>query len=259
MLIIGEDNWQQHTVEHRAMGRGLVPRDWSKRPYGDSALAGTFEAVAIPRVKRPDWSARIRHMTETKTRLSDIMIAAAVPVLNQSYLGYCHGFGPAGAEMGLRAFMGAPTIKLSGSSIAAPTVGFQNRGAWIMDDLRQLAAHGVNTVEEYPELSMNPRDYNEASQRQAATRRLSQWYEGDRRNFEHTMSCLMNHIPVVVGLNWWGHCVYYVDAVEVRPGVFGVLARNSWGPGYGDDGWFILEEGRATPDEQYMPLAMMAA
>ncbi len=259
MLIINEDNWKDHAIDHRTMGRGLVPRDWTKRPYGDAALAGTFEVSKIPSVPRGNWSARIRHLTDTGRRLSDLMKAAEVPVLNQSYLGYCHGFAPAGAAMALTAWMGAPTVKLSGSSIAAPVVGFQNRGAWIMDDLRQFAAHGVNTVEEYPELSTDPRDYNETSKRQAGTRRLARWYEGNRRSFDQTISCLLNHVPVVVGLNWWGHAIYYVDAVEIRPGVFGVFARNSWGPEYGDDGWFVLEEGRATPDEQYMPLAMMAA
>ena len=60
-------------------------------------------------------------------------------------------------------------------------------------------------------------------------------------------------------LNWWGHAIYYLDLVEMSPGRFGVLARNSWGAGYGDDGYFILEESRATPDEQYMPSAIMAA
>ena len=114
------------------------------------------------------------------------------------------------------------------------------------------------SVGPYPEVTTDRRYWNAENQAKAATRKLQDWYEGARRNWRQTISCLLNYIPVVVGYNWWGHCIFLVDACMNAQRQIGARGRNSWGRGYGVDGYFELYGTRAVPDEQYMPLMTKA-
>ena len=65
------------------------------------------------------------------------------------------------------------------------------------------------------------------------------------------MTLLLCRIPVCVAYNWWGHAVTMTDPVLLGDGRFGARGRNSWGSQYGANGFFVVEEYYATPDEAY--------
>lgn len=229
---------------------GYIPRDYTATPQGSRTYAAPFNLPLIP---RSEWDARYDEMVATKSSLKDICVAADLPALYQDGLGYCHGFAVAGAIMGLRCSQNGNCPKLSGSSVAAPVVGFVNKGAWILDDLAHVVQYGANTVEDYPELTTSSKYWTPANQAKAAANRVTEWYDMERRNFAQTMTCLFTRTPVCVGLNWWGHAVWYAAPIRIERGSWGVILRNSHKEGNGTVGWEILREDKATPDEQYAP------
>lgn len=235
--------------------RGYERRDYSHVPYGSIYGTKTFDISLIPRAQ---WPERIQRMQQTRSRLSDFAKARGVPVLDQDGLPYCHGFCIAGAVMVLRAVRGLGVEKLSGSSVAGPAVGFRRQGQYIGKDIEIAAQYGVAPTSAYPEISTDAKSWARDDVRKASAEyRIVEWYELEANNFDQVMTCLLLRIPVVVGLDWWGHAVYYCDPVQLNDGRFGVLARNSWGPSYGDDGWFVLSEKKATPGEAYAPRVLV--
>ena len=94
-IIIDDENWKKHVdyrVDGRRMSRGLVKRDLDKFPVGCYAAAPAW-GTDIKLIPRSEWSARIKEMEETKTRLSDIRNIGnrgrQIPSLDQNGQGYC--------------------------------------------------------------------------------------------------------------------------------------------------------------------------
>lgn len=81
-------------VNGERCGFGLVPRDYTKHPVCSSPYSVPFEALDMPLIPRSEWSARIKEMEETKSRLSDLRRSAnnggPIPSLDQNGRGYCH-------------------------------------------------------------------------------------------------------------------------------------------------------------------------
>ena len=240
---------QQITINGKTRRFGMRPR----RPEFAAAAALFSRPFDLPVIPRAEWSQRIK---EGKgTWLSDIYRRYKVPVLDQDGLNYCHAFSPAEALIGLQAWQCGHWQEISGGSIGGPATGYVNEGAWIGDDLKVLTDLGAATVKFCPQLAVRKSDWLDFTngQKDALFHRVPMWLDLEPQNFAQVMTCLLTRKPVCVGLNWWSHAITYMDPVETAPNVFGVLFRNSWGADYGDDGWAILAEDKATPDEAYVP------
>lgn len=250
-LIINDGNYlQHHTFEDRS--RGLIPRQ-----EGQELVYG--ERPTFPLIPREEWPDLISTMERDKSRLSDVCREHNIPCFDQNGTNYCHANSPALAIMILRAAQGQPYVHLSPGSIGGPVTGFRNAGAWIGDDLDHIVEHGCASVDYVPANQVSRDGWAPGAEENSLQHRVNEWWDLPRRSFDHMMTLLFLRVPVCTGHNWWRHAVTALDPVMIRPGKFGARFRNSWGPGYGDDGFFVMEEGKGTPDEHYAPRSIVAA
>ena len=267
-LIIDDESTAGGKLDHVLMAerRGLVPRDYSVHPVGYlGELCPPMRAVDMPLIPRSDWSAIIKEMEETKSRLSDVRRIAGpngtrYPSLGQNGQGFCWAYSTGAAITILRAKANLPYKRLSPHGVACKIKGFRDEGGWGALSLEFAIKNGYPTVEDWPEKSMSRQYDNPTTWANAEANKITeQWmdveppvYDRDL-TFEQVMTCLLSRIPVVGDFNWWGHSVCLLDPVEVEPASFGVRIINSWTDNWGDKGESVLRGSKAIPDGATAP------
>lgn len=261
-IVIDDSNYLQYAppqdvvIDGEKKTRGLIPRDYSVHPLGGLSFAAPFNVPIIPRNL---WTGMIEQMEKSKSRLSDIATLAGLECLDQNGTNYCWINGPTYCMMQIRAFAGLPLVLLSPASVGCKIKGFRNQGGWGTEGLEYIVQHGIVPQSLWPANAIK-REYDTAEAwKEAESYKITEWWELQPRNFDQLMTCLLLRIPVAVGYNWWSHEVSAIDPVVVSPGKFGIRIRNSWGMGYGDDGYAVLAEGKATPDDAVAPCVATAA
>lgn len=235
--------------------RGRIPRSYKQVPRGALPGATVFDLPIIPKSEWPD---RIADMERTKSRLSNVLLDAGIPSLNQNGTNYCWCNGVVGAVQCIRAVQGEPYVQLSPASVAAPIKNYSNEGGWGGEALEYIVKNGVAAASLWPPNAISKQYKTAECDANAAQHKVTKWYELDSRNFDQLATCLLLRLPVPIGLNWWGHEVFGCDLVLVSAGVFGVRIRNSWGDSYGEKGFAILSQSKATPDDAVCPYVTMA-
>lgn len=232
-------------------GRGYVPRDYSVHPVE------MFDPPSgMPLIPRSEWSARIRELEETQSRLSDIIINADVPCLDQGSVGYCWAHSTTAAVMALRAVANLPNVPLSAYAVAATIKNGADEGGWCGLSAKFIRERGVPSQAVWPQGDRNYRKYDkpETWENAALHKVTEDWVDLTRNvydqnlTFDQLATCLLCRIPCAIDLNWWAHSIMACDLVEVEPGSFGVRIRNSWGAGWGDRGFSVLRGQKAIPD-----------
>jgi hypothetical protein len=270
-LVIHDGNWRQH-VEPVVAGErkrgGLIPRDFGTHPIG--CYAG-IAAVDIPLIPRSEWSARIKEMEATKSRISDVRMTAGpnggmVPSRDQDGKGYCWAHSGVGAVMMLRALMNQPYVSLSAYAVACTIKNYQDEGGWGAQGVDFQMSRGCPSDAFWPQQSMSRSNDKPETWANAATHKITeQWadlsaQEYDRDlTFDQVMTLLLSRIPVVTDFNWWSHSVCAIDPVEVEAGSFGVRILNSWGDSWSDRGMGVLQGQKAIPDGAVAPRGTMAS
>lgn len=230
--------------------RGLVERDYGVTP---------MRAVEMPLIPRSEWSARIKEMEETRSRLSDIWHAGGVRHLDQNGQGYCWAYAATHAVMALRAVMGQPHVRLSGHAVGCLVKGYRDEGGWSALALQHVAERGVPSVEAWPEKSMSRANDTPAMRENALLHRVTEaWIDvaapvwNRDLSWDQVMTLLLSRVPVCADYDFWGHAVCLLDPVEVEPGSYGVRLVNSWN-GWGDRGMGVLRGSRAIPSNAVAP------
>lgn len=253
-LIITDDNYLNH-VDFRDKGRGHIPRDWEQAPYGTQEEY--MKPVSIKLIPRDAWPDLIRDKERTKTRLSDIFKDSGIKIKDQQQTNYCHANSPASAIEILRAVQGQPYVELSPGSIGGPVTGFTNRGAWIGNNLKHITIKGAASTDFVPLNQISRSGWKPGAEENALLHIVDEWVEVPRQlAFDYVMTLVLSDFPVCTAHNWWSHAVTALDGVMDKSGKkFGTRDINSWGTDYGDNGFFILMEGKGTPDEAYAPMS----
>lgn len=223
--------------------RGYSGRDYRQFPYG-SMPWGKAPFAAFDRREWPD---RIKEGYEKKRYVLHHLKMHEVPILNQKRTPYCWVNAVVGAVMAVRATHGLRTVALSAASAGAPGKNYRSVGGWTGEAIGYCKKYGIVPQKYWPNDAIDRR-YFEPTRKYAKYYNVGQWYELQPRRFEQVMTALLLGFPVCVGLNWWGHAVYYAAPVYER-GQFGVVMVNSWGDSWEDHGLSILMESKATPDE----------
>ena len=259
--VIDDDNYEQHVTETAGMPRGRDPRNYRSTPEGALPGASRFNAQIIP---RSEWVARIQGQEQRKIRPSDIAKRRGLKPLNQANTNYCWCNAVVMAVMVIRAFSNLFYVLLSPASVAAVVKNFRNVGGWGGEALEYIVENGVAPQTLWPPNAINRRYYTDEVRAEARNYRVTEWWELSPRNFDQLATCLLMGIPVAIGLNWWSHEVLAMDLVYLGKDAFGrdkfgVRILNSWGEGYGEGGYAILSESKATPDDAVAPRYMTAA
>src|SRR5678815_946192 len=137
-------------------GTGYERRDYDKFPQ--EMFATPDETLVIP---ESEWDARYEEQEREQSSLYHIRERSGpgggrIPSLDQNGQGYCWMYGATMALILLRAAAGMPYVRLSGHSAACRVKNFRDEGGWCGLADKHLREFGINTVEEWPEKSMNP-------------------------------------------------------------------------------------------------------
>lgn len=266
-IVIDDSNYEEHTQEVVIDGErkafGLVPRNFRRQPVGSIRGIARFDMPIIP---REEWSSRIKDLEQSRTRLSDLRDiggdGSPIPSTDQGNKGYCWAHSPVSALMLARARDGQPYVRLSAYAVACMIKNFRDQGGWNPQAVEFLIKTGCPSVERWPEKSMNRNNNNQQTWAEAKQYRVTEGFMDintsvyDRNlSLDQLMTCLLSRIPCPVDLNWWGHSVCAVDAVEFDdslplsdPNRWGTRIWNSWSDSWGERGMGVLRGRKAIPD-----------
>lgn len=253
-LIIDDSNWHLHAGPRSPTedGRGRIPRDWQATPYGFCAYAKRFDLPLIP---RNEWTDRIEEIDRTQSGLLHLWRLSNQKTLDQNGTNYCWCNGVITSMMCLQSINRPPPYEpLSPASVAAPIKGYRNQGGWGGEALEYIVKYGVYPQRLWPANAISKQYKTNEGDTEAANYKVSEWYELENRDFDQLMTLLLLRIPVAVGYNWWGHEVCAIQPVAMGSGRYGAGILNSWSDSYGDRGYAVLAESKATPDDAVAPV-----
>lgn len=256
--VINDTNWQQYTqiaqvVNGEEKGRGLVPRNFARQPYG--SIVG-LPALAMPEFTDEEIADRLADQDKYKSSLAHRREDYKIRSLDQDGWPYCWGFSTTKALMYLRARANEPMIELSGWMLASVASGFQNRGGWCEESLKAAREVGICSLAEWPQQATSRANWTEANKAAAAKRKVQEWSDipNDDRNTRILASLLLMNIPVMTEYNWWAHSVCAYVLLSWKPLRYKI--DNSWSPAWEDDGTIIMEGNKGIPDNMACPFVI---
>lgn len=225
---------------------GFLERDFSV--YGEGFYAPRYTRSVIP---RRDWPDLIKRQDEYKNSPWHFEKHYGIPVLDQNGLGYCWMYGVVAGVMNRYACQGIPVPHLSATGPAAQGKRWKNEGGWAGEAVRYIDEFGIPTVDTWPEHYFKRDILTHEMELDAARHKIVEFEELESQNFDMAMSCLLDPEgadPVTLGLMWWGHLVCGVRGI-MDGNKFGIVIKNSWKPSWGDGGFAVLMESKATAHE----------
>ncbi len=251
MININDKNYRKY-MDHPGMSKGLIPRDYSKYPVGYLMQAKPFDLPLIP---RDQWQSIIDMKNATNSWLDDIrdrgMSGSVIPSRDQNGKGYCWAHSSTSAVLLIRALMNLPYSDLSAYAVACIIKNYKDQGGWGSESLEWIAENGIPSSDTWPQQSMSPKNDTPEMRAEAAQNKVTEWMDGQPRNIDQLVTCLLLNIPVVSDFNWWGHSVCSVRIIRINP--LKTRIWNSWGDSWSENGMGDLEGNKCIPDGMIMP------
>lgn len=232
-------------------GLSLPPRRASMT--GEEAYEGVaqpFPAELL--IPRSEWQARIQELEATETGLDKLSIRASLPCHDQDGIPYCWIHGPTHCMEIIRVVQNEPVVLLSATSVGCKIKNFRKQGGWGKEGLQYISDNGVCTQSDWPENKLDRQYDKPAAWEEAKKYEAMEWWVLRDRNLDELVSCLLRRIPVAGGYNWWSHEISNVAPVWLD-GTVAIRIRNSWGMGWGDNGFSILQGNKMLPDDAVAP------
>lgn len=302
--IYGDHNAHELVMNVPAdQARGHMARDWNSCPHGQ-AWRGATAFPASLKISRDLWPEMIQEQERTKTRTSDLILAAGLPCKDQDSTNYCWINAPTHvAEVNLiqqnQRMPDGSLIILSPASVGAKVKGFRNSGGWGQEGLDYAIEHGWVPEKLWPANAISRSYDTAAAWSEAEKYKPTNFFDMQSDDFDEKASANLRRMATADGYNWWSHEVTGYDLVMVSNSVrdaarryleasyaaqqsakfvgyrmgkeerdsrlelaasrFGTRQRNSWSMSYGEKGFFILTESKATPSDCCCSIDMMPA
>jgi len=269
-LIIDDNNYLEHCsdiiVDGEQKGFGLTPRNYGIYPAGSIESVPAWDPRLITLYTREEWSSRIKDKQQAQSQLSDIRLSgdagASIPSLDQGQSNFCWVHSTTHGETINRAIANEPYIALSAYAVACLIKDFRNEGGWGGLSMEYIIKHGIPPQSMWPQGSFSRSYNNPATWKEAEKYKITgAWCDLSIRpydrnfSFDQLISCLLQDIPVVMDLNWWGHSILGLDAIEYDTSLklsdinrWGVRIWNSWGNSWSDRGMGLLRGNKAVPN-----------
>lgn len=233
-------------------GFGCEKRDWEAFPYGSQRPRfvedGNFKI--IPRNEQVD---RLEAMEKEKATLTHLHKYYKTPIKNQSSTSHCWAFGSCSAFESARAKAGLPYIEFSPDSLAGPINNWRNRGGYGESALDYMENHGVLPVSTWPYGYYKSDKYEDKGLR--AENKCIESYDliengmdaGER--WDVYVTAMLLAFGTNPAFNHWRHLVAGMQPLAKNGKIDDGLILNSWGTGYGDNGFGIMYGWKAIPDD----------
>lgn len=251
MTLIIDDSNADRIVQDTRHLCGCLPR---REVYGALPFASTAPVELIPWEQIPD---KIADQERNKSTLYHIWLDSKIGSLNQGQASWCWAFSGVGTLMLERELQGLPYVHLSPSSVAGPVVNFQNKGWYIEDCLKRMCEFGVASTEFVPELTMKQIDFKSGWKESCGMNKVTMWQDVGN-NAQAQISMILNLHPLAVAENWWSHAFEQLRVVDSNKSLpannplrYSRGCVNSWGPSYGQGGYFELAGQKGIADQSY--------
>lgn len=234
-------------IDGERKAHGLVPRDYTKQPFGSLMYAKPFDLDLIP---ENEWQERLNEQIAAKAQLSDVRNKGnngqAIPSRDQNGFGYCWCHSATSAILLARAIMNEPYLDLSAYAVGCIIKNYKNEGGWGGEAVEFIGSRGIPTSEFWPQKSTDRANDKPETWANAAKQKNIEWMDLQGKNKAQFVTCLLLGIPVVGDYNFWSHSVLVMDLVSINP--FKIRLWNSWSDGWGENGTGYIEGEKATPD-----------
>lgn len=248
--VYDDTNYHELLDEGRKYGLGY------KGP-GDRNIKG-LTSIRLDCPPRSDWSAIIKERKEKKESLRYFTQKAGVKIKNQLSTPFCWVFAVTRCVECLAVQQRQPYVSLSPASVGAVIKNFQQEGGWGSEALKGFIELGAVPSDKWPDTSLSRSYYNAETNALRPEYKVLEFWQLPAFDFEQVAAVAFSNLPGAAGLLWWQHEVMYDDIDEIEPNSFGVWVPNSWGAGWGQNGYCFIREEKFKPDELVVPRVLVA-
>lgn len=225
--------------------------EWELRgPQGYAGVAEPFPSNLV--IPESDWRGMIEEAEEQLATPWHTCQACNLHVKDQQQTNYCWINAPTYVYEIRRCMEGqedpSRPMRFSPASAGAIITGYRNVGGWGKPGLEHIIEKGLvpNTI--WPDNAIDSRYATPENLAIARRYRGQEWWELTPRSLPELVSAILLRLPVALGYNWWRH---EVTGVRLRwlDGTVALDIGNSWGRGWGTDGFGTIQGNRMLPDD----------